>query len=464
MLQLYIKWLWRLPLSGLILLLACLTLPTSVVWAVTITVTTTTDEVNSDGDCSLREAIIAANTDTAVDACPAGNGADTISLPAGNYLFSLAGAGEDAAATGDLDITEDLTLIGAGRTSTIIDAGGLDRVFDLIGSPVAQISDVTIRGGSAGGNPGGGINAGFGSLTLTRSRVANNSSNLGAIHVGSGGALILTYSRVDNNNGANGGGLAVFQPAPATLINSDIFSNTASFSGGGIFSSGTLTLVNSTISGNGAADNGGGIFSAGSTNLFNVTISNNTADRFDNSAGEGGGVFISMGTFTTRNSIIGGNFDSSTTGSQHPDCSGVLTSPRYNLVEDTTGCTVSGSPLGNITGVNPNLGPLQDNDGDTLTHALLAGSQAIAGGDPAGCTDQNGAALITDQRGAVRTGPCDIGAYAFNSLGTATPTLTPTPTDTSTSTPTPDPEASATPTGTVTPPADYWVNLPLIQK
>jgi CSLREA domain-containing protein len=55
------------------------------VTAAAITVNTTDDELNADGDCSLREAIVAANTDTAVDACPAGSGADTINLPAGTY-------------------------------------------------------------------------------------------------------------------------------------------------------------------------------------------------------------------------------------------------------------------------------------------------------------------------------------------------------------------------------------------
>src|SRR3990170_5334510 len=73
--------------------------------ATNIAVNTSTDELNADGDCSLREAIQAANTDTAVDACPAGSGADTITLPAGTYNLTMAGTGGDANATGDLDIT-----------------------------------------------------------------------------------------------------------------------------------------------------------------------------------------------------------------------------------------------------------------------------------------------------------------------------------------------------------------------
>src|SRR5512135_2911791 len=97
----------------------------------TITVTVTTDDNTVNGNCTLREAIIAANTDKAQDACPAGHGADTVILPAGTYTLSIAGTGEDAGLTGALDITSDLTLDGAGRASTTIDGAGLDRVIDV---------------------------------------------------------------------------------------------------------------------------------------------------------------------------------------------------------------------------------------------------------------------------------------------------------------------------------------------
>ena len=100
-------------------------------YAATITVSTTADELNADSDCSLREAIVAANTDTAVDACPAGSCADTINLPAGNYVLSIAGMAEDATLTGDLDITQSLTISGAGPASTTVDANSLDRVFQM---------------------------------------------------------------------------------------------------------------------------------------------------------------------------------------------------------------------------------------------------------------------------------------------------------------------------------------------
>ena len=106
-----------LAVAGMALLLAVVA-NYRVAEAAIITVNTTADELNSDGDCSLREAITAANTDSPVDACPAGIGDDTITLPAGIYTLTIAGTGEDLAATGDLDVIDNLTLTGADAATT----------------------------------------------------------------------------------------------------------------------------------------------------------------------------------------------------------------------------------------------------------------------------------------------------------------------------------------------------------
>ena len=106
--------------------------------ATTITVTSTADDLTVNGNCTLREAVKAANTELAVDACPAGSGADTISLPAGTFTLALAGAEEDANATGDLDVLASVTIEGASATTTIVDANGLDRVFDVDSPPRAR--------------------------------------------------------------------------------------------------------------------------------------------------------------------------------------------------------------------------------------------------------------------------------------------------------------------------------------
>jgi len=112
------------------------------VGATTFNVDRTDDVVASgcnDGvpnDCSLRGAIIAAN---------GGAGADIINLPAGTYGLAIGGRCEDAAATGDLDITAPVTIVGAGALTTIIDANGIDRVFDVAAD--LDLQGVTIRNG-----------------------------------------------------------------------------------------------------------------------------------------------------------------------------------------------------------------------------------------------------------------------------------------------------------------------------
>ncbi len=445
----------RLPWASLTigLLLAVLILIAPPVQAAAITVNTTADENNNDGDCSLREAIIAANEDRAVSGCPAGNGADTIRLPAGNYVLTLTGTSEDAALTGDLDISEDLTINGAGRANTTIDANGLDRVFSIVGA-LAQLSDLTVTGGESGIQAGSGIYlAAGGSLILTNGRVTDNSPQWGIYSVPTAGPLTVTNSRIDNNTG---GGLLV--QTPTTIANSVIYDNTSDSNGGGLYHLlSLLTVINSTISGNSADSHGGGIIlSSGEMQLYNVTIANNTADADGNGTGEGGGIYINSGSFTAQNSIIADNVDNSGTGTLHNDCSGILVSAGYNLIETTTGCTITGDTTGNRLNQLPFLGPLQNNGGSTQTHALLVGSPAVNAGNPAGCLDQNSVLLTTDQRGYVRNGTCDMGAYEYNSLGTPTPTATatftrtPTPTRTPTATPTFTPSSTATRTPTAT--------------
>ena len=104
----------------------------------TFTVNSTADDIDAvsgdgicetmpgNGICTLRAAIRETN---------ARSGPDTIILPSGTYRLSRLGKFEDAAATGDLDITDDITIIGAGATRTIIDGNNTDRVFDIFGTP-----------------------------------------------------------------------------------------------------------------------------------------------------------------------------------------------------------------------------------------------------------------------------------------------------------------------------------------
>src|SRR5207302_8412884 len=131
--------------TGVAVLLAC-----SPAHAATITVNTTADELATDGNCSLREALQAANTDTAIDGCAKGSGADTVVVPAGSYDFSAALTGsEDNGLQGDLDIKTPMTIQGAGSVTTTVDAERLDRVFDVVANVPVTIAGLTIRGGNA---------------------------------------------------------------------------------------------------------------------------------------------------------------------------------------------------------------------------------------------------------------------------------------------------------------------------
>ena len=77
--------------------------------AATITVDSTADdlELGATGNCTLREAVIAANTDAAVDGCAAGSGPDLITIPAGTFTLTIPrpADGTDSPTVGDLDLT-----------------------------------------------------------------------------------------------------------------------------------------------------------------------------------------------------------------------------------------------------------------------------------------------------------------------------------------------------------------------
>src|SRR6185369_16270589 len=94
-------------------------------------------------------------------------------LPAGTYSLTRSGT-DDTALLGDLDISGDLTISGAGSRLSIVDAAGIDRAFDIIGSPTVALTSLAIQNGNAGLGNGGGIHQSGGSLTLTELLIADN--------------------------------------------------------------------------------------------------------------------------------------------------------------------------------------------------------------------------------------------------------------------------------------------------
>jgi len=306
---------------------------------------------------------------------------------------------------------------------TIIDGQGVRKGIRVSKGVTARIEHFTIQNGSAvqGGGitlTGGGVyNAG--TLILNDSLVVSNTAYYGAgIYNGNdgfdpseSGTLIVNNSAVISNAAiSTGEGGGIYSVGPLTLNNSTVSNNSATpsafGSGGGIFNSGVAFLNNSTVSANASA-RGGGILSSGALTLMSSTISANSATGSGSSVGGGG--IVNGGTATLQNSILAGNTTASASV-PGPDCSGPLASSGYNLIGDTSNCTFTPS-TGDLMNVNARLFPLIDSPG---YHPLLPSSPAIDAGNPAGCSDNSGNPLNTDQRGVARVGRCDIGAYEYD--------------------------------------------------
>ena len=310
--------LWQALFAGFLLALLALQAAAGAASADTFGVTKTADTADGtcDSDCSLREAIIAANASLV----PV-----TITLGPGVYPLSRYGPDEDAADTGDLDILADLTIIGAGADKTIIDGlrnGGVtDRVFDILphlvqGASGVRISGVTIRNGGVDTSGscwaafGGGIRSRDVNLTLKGVILTGNGAGAAA------GAAAGCFF-------AGGGGLYFEQsggtsPAELAIIDTQVISNTASGNGGGIYAwqyygspaSLTITLTHSSIisntAGAGAAGgaSGGGIYFSGDSNSQPATLTLQDSSVAGNHAfgteggggagfGAGGGIYFS---------------------------------------------------------------------------------------------------------------------------------------------------------------------------
>ena len=241
-----------------------------------------------------------------------------------------------------------------------------------------SISQLTIRNGAAVINEGhGGGIANGGNLTLYNLIIRDNT-----VYGGSGisqGGGVNNYGHLEINNCA--------------II--DNYAEGSQNGGGGIGTSGigTTIITNTTISGNITNGGGGGIFNTGSLTVRSSTV-------VENQAREGGGLFTTEASFW--NSIVANN-----TANTYNNCRIYVSiaSIGYNLDSENS-CQFDST--GDQVNTNPLIGPLQDNGGSTLTHALLTGSPAIDSGErmffPA-----------TDQRGVPRPQGlyCDIGAFEY---------------------------------------------------
>lgn len=256
--------------------------------AATIAVGTTVDELDGDADCSLREAIQAANTDTAVSGCAAGSGADTITVPAGFYALTRVGASENGNATGDLDVASDVTITGAGA---VIDGNDTDRVLDVLAGTVL-VEGVVIQNGRA---PSGAAGASCIS-TSSCNESAGDGQEGGGILIAPGSNVTLRRVTVaDNEAGSGGNGGNVNCPASGSECDT---SGGDGGNGGGVSANGALTIDRSLVTGNrsGSAGPAGTVISCGG-DCFSSGGNN----------GDGGGVIVTAASLNLRASTVEGN-------------------------------------------------------------------------------------------------------------------------------------------------------------
>ncbi|MCJ7695235.1 MAG: hypothetical protein MUO40_07380 [Anaerolineaceae bacterium] len=290
------------------------------------------------------------------------------------------------------------------------------------------LTNVTFSGNTASDTAGGMANFYDSNPTLINVTFSGNSATTVA-----GGmrnyesSPTLTNVTFSENTSESGGGMFNYNSSPS-LINVTFSGNSATQVGGGMFTDyHSPTLINVTFSGNTASQGGGMYNYQCSPTLTNVTFSGNTAFHW------GGGMDSDYSTLTLTNvTFVGNTADYDGIGGYYGggmsnfNCSTTLTNAIFwgNTPDQIYGsATVTYSDIqggrtgtGNIN-LDPLLGPLADNGGFTLTHALLTGSPTIDAGSPTTCpaTDQRSFPRPIDGDGD-GTPRCDMGAYEYGSF------------------------------------------------
>jgi CSLREA domain-containing protein len=423
-------------LASVLLLGGTIASPPGAVASEPIRVTTHADAIAGDGKCSLREAVLAADTDRSVDACPSGHGADVIRLFEGTYRLERRGSNEDAGRTGDLDVTADLAIRGGSASRTVIDAAGLDdRVIDVLGTARLELSSLTVRHGglyehghgrSAGGGiastgtlvlrhvavidnwasgDGGGI-ASSGSLTMVDCRVAWNTAgpNLGGGGIWTSGSASVAHSVIEDNRTSGEGAAGIAATGPLDLSRSIVRRNVGSgeWPPGGVSMRGGQ-IRDTTIAGNRAGGLGtGGVVLRDHAALVRSTVSGNVGGA----EGGAGGVLVVDSEIT--NSTISGNSGGSSmdNGMTTPTAGGVFSIGsriRASTIADNTSTAQDGAPAGGLYA-------------DTGTHlrgTIVAGNRGPARGgqDCAGTLASDGFVLIATTAG------CTIMSRSSDILG-----------------------------------------------
>jgi CSLREA domain-containing protein len=327
------------------------------VLAASLVVTTIVDEQNTNGACSLREAIINANNDNQSGStdCAAGSGADQI---------TFAVTGPIVLGSPLPDILGNLTITGPGPGASALTISGNNavRVLKVAAGAQLTLNTLSVSNGLVTNDYGGGIRN-HGTLAVNNSRIVNNISAgtsccSGGGGLSSDGVLTVTNSIISGNQSSWGGGINV--NSQFTMTNSQVSGNSASEIGGGVFvyTGGHATInggeiFSNTAPGTTSGNGGGGIYNADTLTLDGVNIHGNTSARV------GGGILNNGGLAVMRSTL---SANSASSGGAALYTTGNLTLTNSTVMSNTSGIIVylaSGThQLSNST--------VSDNSGDAI--------------------------------------------------------------------------------------------------
>jgi CSLREA domain-containing protein len=383
------------------------------VFGATFTVTKTADTADGvcDADCSLREAVVAANATADNDIIAFAslfNSPQTITLSGTDIIITSNGT---------------LSINGPGADKLTVRANTLSRVFTNNTSSTATISNLRVTGGNGASTiatgRGGGIYNTAATLTLNNLVIDGNTSTNGGALSNAGTSTMNVVNCVLHTNSVTGSGGAIQNFSGNNFLNisnSSIYGNSSgsnTVGGGAIQANGNVSIVNSTFANNRAnTGSGGAIFYNGTVlNITNSTFAGNTSTL------NGGGIHATVITTNIRNTIISGNSGIAAS----PDATGTFNSLGNNIVGNV-GVSV-GWIAADLQNTNPLLSPLGFYGGNGLSYAMLSSSPALNAGqncvtDLTCATNNPAVALTTDQRGAVRptNSTVDIGAFEASNV------------------------------------------------
>jgi CSLREA domain-containing protein len=366
------------------------------------------ETATGNGTCTLRAAIQEAN---------AYYGEDTIVLPTGTFVLTIEGRMEDAAARGDLDIRDHLTILGNGTSNTTINGNDVDRIFQIV-NPKAEVylSGLTLLNGEPEHSGGGLSNKGLiivDDVKFLESGFGNFGCG-GAIYNEPGAIMLIANSQFYESpggqicNAGNGiiveslvsgstGGPGIINSGTLNVIDSTISNNHVNGSGGGILNyGGYLFVATSNVVGNDSSSRGGGIFSSGYIYINNTLITDNHADSL-------GGGFAATSEQGSSEIFI---YNSTIKNNTAANSGGGLI-----LSDNNTHATISNSQIAhNISqDVSGNGGGITNSAVLTMTHSTIHSNQANLG---AGLLNLGTGTLINV---TISTNQ----AIAANSVGTA---------------------------------------------